>query len=158
MLVYTFMNIGAFAMVILLRRENLVGDQVADFSGLARRSPLAAFAMLLFLLSLAGIPPLAGFVGKWYLFGAAIKGHYAWLAVLAVINSAISLYYYMRVVVCMYLRDPLTDEPYAASPALTAALAIAAGMTLLIGVMPERFLRLATFSYSLVMAAAPPPG
>jgi NADH-quinone oxidoreductase subunit N len=155
LLVYTFMNIGAFSLVIMLRRENMVGDQVADFSGLARRSPLAAFTMLLFLLSLAGIPPLAGFVGKWYLFGAAIKGHYAWLAVLAVINSAISLYYYMRVVVCMYLQDPLTDEPYATSPALTAALAIAAGMTLLIGVMPERLLKLATFSYSLVMAAAP---
>ncbi|HEY3174169.1 MAG TPA: NADH-quinone oxidoreductase subunit N [Candidatus Polarisedimenticolia bacterium] len=155
MMVYTFMNIGAFAMVIMLRRENLVGDQVADFSGLARRSPLAAFAMLLFLLSLAGIPPLAGFMGKWYLFGAAIKGHYAWLAVLAVVNSAISLYYYLRVVVCMYLREPLTDEPYNTSPALTAALAIAAGMTLLIGIMPERFLRLASFSYTLMMAAAP---
>ena len=155
LMVYTFMNIGAFALVIMLRRENLAGDLVVDFSGLARRSPLAAFTMLLFLLSLAGIPPLAGFVGKWYLFGAAIKGNYAWLAVLAVINSAISLYYYLRVVVCMYLRDPLSEEPYATSPALTAALAIAAVMTLVIGIAPERILKLATFSYSLAIAAGP---
>ncbi|HZI94194.1 MAG TPA: NADH-quinone oxidoreductase subunit N [Patescibacteria group bacterium] len=154
LLVYTFMNIGAFAMVIMMRRANLVGDLIVDFSGLAKRAPMAAFVMLLFLLSLAGIPPLAGFMGKWYLFGAAIKGHYAWLAVLMVINSAISLYYYFRVVVCMYLREPLTDEPYATSPALTAALAIAAAATLLIGLMPERILKLATFSYSMAMAAS----
>ncbi len=155
LMVYTFMNIGAFAMVILLRRRNLVGDLVVDFSGLARRSPLAAFTMLLFMLSLAGIPPLAGFVGKWYLFGAAIKGGYAWLAVLAVINSAISLYYYLRVVVCMYVHEPLSDEPYASSPALTAALAIAAGMTLTLGIWPEAIVRAATFAHTMALAALP---
>jgi NADH-quinone oxidoreductase subunit N len=155
MMVYTFMNIGAFGMVILLRRRDLVGDLLVDFSGLSRRAPLAAFMMLIFLLSLAGIPPLAGFIGKWYLFGAAIKGHYAWLAVLAVVNSAISLYYYLRVVVYMYLREPLTDEPYATSVPLQAALVTAAVMTVLIGLWPEQFLRLATFSYSLVATAAP---
>jgi len=154
LLIYTFMNIGAFGMVIMLRRANLAGDQVEDFSGLAKRSPLAAFTMLILLLSLAGIPPLAGFMGKWYLFGAAIKGNYAWLAVLMVLNSAVSLYYYLRVVVCMYLRKPLTDEPYAMSPALNTALAISLGMTFLIGVMPERLLAFATFSYSMVMAAS----
>jgi len=110
--------------------------------------------MLLFLLSLAGIPPLAGFMGKWYLFGAAIKGHWEWLAVLMVLNSAVSLYYYFRVVVCMYLREPLTDQPYATSPALTAALAIALVMTFLIGIWPEVFLNFATFSYSMAMAAS----
>ena len=157
MMVYVFMNLGAFALVIMLRRENLVGDLVVDFSGLAKRAPLASFAMLLFLLSLAGIPPLAGFVGKWYLFGAAIKGNYVWLAVLAVVNSAISLYYYLRVVVCMYLREPLTDEPYATSLPLNAALVIAAVMTVMMGLWPEQFLRMATFSYSLV-AAGPSAG
>ncbi len=155
LMIYTFMNIGAFALVIMLRRENLVGDLILDFSGLARRAPLAAAVMLLFLLSLAGIPPLAGFLGKWYLFGAAIKGNYAWLAVLAVINSAISLYYYLRVVVCMYIGEPLTDEPYATSPALTAALAITAAMTVLLGVWPETLLKLATFAHSMVLAASP---
>jgi NADH-quinone oxidoreductase subunit N len=155
MLVYTFMNIGAFAMVIMLRRRNLAGDLLVDFSGLSRRSPLSAFMMLIFLLSLAGIPPLAGFIGKWYLFGAAIKGNYAWLAVLAVVNSAISLYYYLRVVVFMYVREPLTDEPYATSAPLQAALVVAAVMTIIIGLWPEQFLRLATFSYSLVATTTP---
>lgn len=155
MMVYTFMNIGAFALVIMLRRRNLVGDLVVDFSGLAKRSPLAAFTMLLFLLSLAGIPPLAGFIGKWYLFGAAIRGDYTWLAVLAVINSAISVYYYVRVVVCMYLREPLTDEPFSTSPALTAALAITAIMTLALGIWPEQLLELASFSWSIAIAATP---
>jgi len=154
LLVYTFMNIGAFGMVIMLRRENLVGDLVVDFSGLAKRAPLAAFTMLLFLLSLAGIPPLAGFVGKWYLFGAAIKGHYVWLAVLAVINSAISLYYYLRVVVCMYIREPLNEEPYATSPGLKAALTIAAAMTLLLGIWPEKLLEFASFTYSMMAAVS----
>ncbi len=154
LLVYTFMNIGAFGLVIMLRRENLVGDLVVDFSGLSRRAPLAAFTMLLFLLSLAGIPPLAGFVGKWYLFGAAIKGHYAWLAVLAVINSAISLFYYLRVVVCMYIKPPLNDVPYATSPALKAALTIAAAMTLLLGIWPEKLLEFASFTYSMMAAAS----
>lgn len=146
------MNIGAFALVIMLRRENLVGDLVVDFSGLAKRAPLAAFTMLLLLLSLAGIPPLAGFVGKWYLFGAAIRGGYAWLAILAVVNSAISLYYYLRVVVNMYVKDPLTETPYATSAGLRIALVITGGMTILLGILPERLLQFATFTYQLLTA------
>ena len=157
LVVYTFMNIGAFGLVIMLRRENLVGDLVVDFSGLAKRTPLAAFTMLLLLLSLAGIPPLAGFVGKWYLFGAAIKGGYAWLAVLAVVNSAISAFYYLRVVVCMYLKEPLTDAPYSTSWGLNVALAISVGATILLGILPERLLQFATFTYHLVAAAPPGP-
>ena len=153
LMVYTFMNIGAFALVIMLRRHNLVGDLVVDFSGLARRAPLPAATMLVFLLSLAGIPPLAGFIGKWYLFGAAIKGDYAWLAVLAVVNSAISLYYYLRVVVHMYISEPLTDEPYSTSPALTLALVISAIMTVALGIWPEQLLDLATFAHSMVLAS-----
>jgi NADH-quinone oxidoreductase subunit N len=152
--IYTFMNIGAFAMVIMLRRDSLVGDLVVDFSGLNRRAPLAAFVMLLFLLSLAGIPPLAGFVGKWYLFGAAVRGDYIWLAVLAVINSAVSAYYYLRIVICMYIREPLNDEPYATSPALTVALGIAAVATVAIGIWPEGFLKFAGFAHSMILASA----
>jgi len=139
MLVYTFTTLGAFALVVMLRSERLVGDLVVDFAGLSRRAPLPAFAMLVFMLSLAGIPLTAGFVGKWYLFGAAIKAHYAWLAVLAVVNSAISLYYYVRIVVQMYIKEPTSDERFAASPALTAAIGIAVIVTLFIGVWPDRF-------------------
>ncbi|HZE89157.1 MAG TPA: NADH-quinone oxidoreductase subunit N [Verrucomicrobiae bacterium] len=139
LLVYSFTTLGAFGLVVLLRRERLIGDLVVDFAGLSRRAPFLAFAMLVFMLSLAGIPLTAGFVGKWYLFGAAIKAHYVWLAVLAVINSAVSLYYYVRIVVQMYIKDPLTEEKFALSPALVAALSVAVFFTLLIGVYPDRF-------------------
>jgi NADH-quinone oxidoreductase subunit N len=140
LLVYAFTTLGAFGLVIMLRRENLLGDLVVDFAGLARRAPLPAFAMLVFMLSLAGIPLTAGFIGKWYLFGAAIKADYAWLAVLAVVNTAISLYYYVRIVVQMYVKAPISDERFAMSPALAAALGIAVFFTLLIGVYPEHFI------------------
>jgi NADH-quinone oxidoreductase subunit N len=139
LLVYSFTTLGAFGLVVMLRKENLVGDLVVDFAGLSRRAPFLAFAMLVFMLSLAGIPLTAGFVGKWYLFGAAIKAHYVWLAVLAVVNSAISLYYYARIVVQMYIKDPISEERFPLSPALAAALGIAVFFTLLIGVYPDRF-------------------
>ncbi|MBI3449462.1 MAG: NADH-quinone oxidoreductase subunit N [Acidobacteria bacterium] len=139
LLVYSFTTLGAFGLVVLLRREKLIGDLVVDFAGLSRRAPFLAFAMLVFMLSLAGIPLTAGFVGKWYLFGAAIKAHYVWLAVLAVVNSAVSLYYYVRIVVQMYIKDPLTEERFSLSPALIAALSVAVFFTLLIGVYPDRF-------------------
>jgi NADH-quinone oxidoreductase subunit N len=140
MLVYTFTTLGAFGLVVMLRRENLIGDLVVDFAGLSRRAPLPAFAMLVFMLSLAGIPLTAGFIGKWYLFGAAIKADYAWLAVLAVVNSAISLYYYVRIVVQMYAKDPLSEERFVMSPAAATAIGIAVFFTILIGIYPEHFI------------------
>jgi len=143
LMVYSFTTLGAFGIVIMLRRENLLGDLVVDFAGLSRRAPLPAFAMLVFLLSLAGIPLTAGFIGKWYLFGAAIKANYVWLAVLAVLNSAVSVYYYVRIVVQMYIKEPVSQERYALSPALAAALGIAVIFTLLIGVYPEHFVSFA---------------
>ena len=143
LLVYTFTTLGAFGLVVMLRREGVVGDRIEDFSGLARRSPLAAFAMLVFMLSLAGIPCTAGFIGKWWLFGAAVRAHYGWLAVVAVINSAVSLYYYVRLVVQMYMGAPAGEETYAVSPALAAALAACLGATLVIGVYPDPFIMLA---------------
>ena len=141
LLAYTFMNMGAFGLVVNLRREGLVGDQVDDFTGLARRAPFAAFAMLVFMLSLAGIPATAGFMGKWYLFGAAIKAGYAWLAVLAVVNSAISVYFYLRVVVRMYMGDPTGVEVRRPSGGLALALSISLLFTFWIGLYPHPFLR-----------------
>ena len=110
--IYSFMQIGAFTVVVLLRRRDVVGDELKDFSGLSFRNPFAAFAMLLFMLSLGGIPPTAGFMGKFWLFGAAIDSGYVWLAVIGVLNSAISLYYYIRLVVFMYLKkETMGSEP-----------------------------------------------
>ncbi|OGB98163.1 MAG: NADH-quinone oxidoreductase subunit N [candidate division NC10 bacterium RIFCSPLOWO2_12_FULL_66_18] len=146
-LVYACMTIGAFGMVILLARGTVPGDQIDDFTGLAQRSPLAAAIMLLFLLSLTGIPPTAGFVGKFYLFAAAVDAGYIWLVLIAVINSAISLFYYMRVVMVMYMRDlPPQGIALSRSPALYLALFLAAAVTLLLGIFPGPVLEFAKAS------------
>ena len=150
--IYTFVNIGAFSLVIMLRRGHVVGDRVVDFAGLAQRAPFASFAMLVFMLSLAGIPATAGFVGKWYLFGAAIRADYTWLAVVAVLNSAISLYYYARVVVMMYVKDAADDARLAPSLGQRLAIAACITFTLVFGIYPEPIVSLAQRS---ILALAP---
>jgi len=146
-LVYALMTIGAFAVVILIGRESVRGDEIEDFAGLAQRSPLAAAVMLLFLLSLTGIPPTAGFVGKFYLFAAAVEAGYIWLVLIALVNSAISLFYYMRVAAAMYMRE-LPSPGLALSPslALHAAILLAALGTLLLGIYPGPLLDFAKAS------------
>ena len=119
------MQLGAFAVVVMMRRHDVVGDELKDLSGLYLRHPFAAFAMLLFMLSLGGIPPTAGFMGKFWLFGAAIDAGYVWLAVIGVLNSAVSLYYYIRVVVFMYLKKETTGSEPTTSPALALTLGVA---------------------------------
>jgi len=144
--IYSFMQLGAFAVVVVLRREDVAGEELRDFSGLAFRNPFAAFAMLLFMLSLGGIPPTAGFMGKFWLFGAAIDAHYYWLAVIGVLNSAISLYYYVRIVVFMYLkRDVIGSEPKT-TPTLAVVLGLAVAATLVLGVYPRLLFELADLS------------
>src|SRR5438094_6653743 len=135
--IYAFMQLGAFAVIVLLRRQDLIGDELKDFSGLSSRHPFAAFAMLLFMLSLGGIPPTAGFMGKLWLFGAAIDAGYVWLAVIGVLNSAISLYYYIRIVVFMYLKRETAGSEPVLGPSLAVALGVAVVATLLLGVYPR---------------------
>ncbi len=135
--VYSFMQLGAFAVIVMMRRADVVGDELKDFSGLYLRHPTAAFAMLLFMLSLGGIPPTAGFMGKFWLFRAAIESGYTTLAVIGVLNSAISLYYYLRLVVFMYLKKETAGSEPKASPALTLTLAVAVAATLVLGVYPR---------------------
>jgi formate hydrogenlyase subunit 3/multisubunit Na+/H+ antiporter MnhD subunit len=134
---------GAFGLVVMLRNRDLTGEQVESFRGLSRTNPVAAAAMVVFLLSLAGIPCTAGFIGKWWLFGAAVKADYTWLAVVAVVNSAISLYYYARVVVAMYMVPADGVQPVPVSAGVRAALAIAFCFTLWIGLYPQPFIRFA---------------
>ena len=124
---YAAMNLGAFAVVLQ------AGRQIGDFTGLWRTSPWAAAAMAVFLFSLVGVPPLAGFVGKFLLFGAAIDAGYVWLAVVAILNSVLSLGVYLRVVVPMFLepkkspaRSPLVAAVWAAAFFATVAVGIAA--------------------------------
>ena len=140
MLVYAFMNLGAFGFVILLESKGYAGEEIADYAGLARRHPTAALGMLIFMLALAGIPPTAGFMGKLYLFAAAVEGGYVVLTVIAVIMSAVSLYYYFRIVLQMYMRDGLEEG---AAPAellhdrwTEAMIAICVVITLAIGIYP----------------------
>jgi NADH-quinone oxidoreductase subunit N len=144
--VYAFMQLGAFAVIVLLRRRDTMGDELKDFNGLFARSPLAACAMLLFMLSLGGIPPTAGFMGKLWLFGAAIDAGYVRLAVIGVLNSAVSLYYYIRVVVYMWLKnEPAGSEPQL-SPALATTIVLALLVTLALGVYPRALFDMATTS------------
>ena len=135
--VYAFMQLGAFAVLALMRREDVVGDELKDLNGLFFRQPFAAVAMLLFMLSLGGIPPTAGFMGKFWLFGAAIEQKYYWLAVIGVLNSAVSLYYYIRIVVYMMLKNEPTGSEPKQSPALAFAMVAAVVATLLLGVYPQ---------------------
>ncbi|MBI4485082.1 MAG: NADH-quinone oxidoreductase subunit N [Acidobacteria bacterium] len=146
LLIYTFMQLGAFAIIVMMRRQDVAGDELKDFSGLSFRHPMAAFAMLLFMLSLGGIPPTAGFMGKFWLFGAAIDAGYVWLAIIGVLNSAISLYYYVRIVVFMYLkRETIGSEPAFSAP-LAMVVGVAVVATIVLGVYPRLLFEVAEAS------------
>jgi NADH-quinone oxidoreductase subunit N len=146
LLAYTFTTAGTFGVIALCERAGEEAVEVGDYAGLARRHPLLAATLALFLLSLVGIPPLAGFVGKFYLFGAAVQSGYLWLAVVGVLNSAIAAYYYLRVIVYMYMREPdgaTASAVYAPSLAGGLALAISLAGIVLLGLMPAPFVDLA---------------
>ena len=147
MLAYAFMNIGAFTVVIVLGRKGEENLNLEDYSGLAVRHPLLAFTMAVFMFSLAGIPPLAGFFGKFYIFSAAIKAGYVGLAVIGLLNSVVAVYYYLRVTVLMYIKDPVREfPPLYISPFAVAALVIAAVGTIHIGIFPSWILEIAQSS------------
>jgi NADH-quinone oxidoreductase subunit N len=136
---YTFMNLGAFACVAALQRRPGVTSQIVTFGGLGRRAPLLGALMFLFLLSLTGIPPLAGFWAKWYVIQAALQvgGWLTLLAVLTMLNAAMAAFYYLRVAVYMYMRDaPATAREVAVGGATRAGLGIAAVATIVIGLVP----------------------
>ncbi len=145
---YAFMTLGAFAIVAMLRRNGLESEELESFSGLAKREPVAAFLMLIFMVSLAGLPPTAGFIGKLYVFMAAVHSGLTWLAVLAVIFAAISAYFYLRVVMAMYMRDPegrgAGIPALATSPALTIVLTCATAGVIMLGLFPGPLVSLAT--------------
>lgn len=143
-LAYSFITLGAFGTVILLERKEYAGETCEDYSGLWRRAPFLAAMMLLFMLALTGIPPTGGFVGKVYLFAAAVEAGWTWVAVVGVVTSAISLYYYFRIVVFMYLRDPTVEAPAPLpSRLITGTIALCALATLVMGLLPGPFIELA---------------
>jgi NADH-quinone oxidoreductase subunit N len=144
LLTYTFTTLGAFGVLVLCERAGEEAVEIGDYAGLARRHPVLAAALGLCLLSLIGIPPLAGFVGKFYLFSAAVRAGFLWLAVIAVLNSAVAAYYYLRVIVAMYMREP-EGAPVTAVPSLSGALAVGVAVigVVLLGLRPEPFALLA---------------
>jgi len=146
LLSYIFMNTGAFAIIIMLRRKGLIGDEIEDVQGLYYRNPAAAVALLLFMLSLAGLPPTAGFLGKYFIFLALIEAKYYTLAVLAVLYVVPALYYYFRIVSSAWMRD--SNDPLAPVFSWAQALAVAAAalVTLVAGIYPEPFIRIASYS------------
>jgi NADH-quinone oxidoreductase subunit N len=142
-LVYTFMNFGAFTMVVAMRSQKVIGDEIDDMAGLIFRRPAYALLMLIFLLSLAGIPPTAGFLGKYYIFLSLIQtGHY-WLAVAAVLYVGVAAYYYFRIVKVMFVSEAPERAEIADSFGVRLALAVSAILTLVIGIYPEPFLQIA---------------
>jgi NADH-quinone oxidoreductase subunit N len=153
LLVYTFMNLGAFAVITSLRQRNVIGDELDDMAGLYQRAPVEAVLMLLFLLSLAGIPPAAGFLGKYYVFLSLIEsGHYG-LASLGVLYSLFGLYYYLKIANSMLMRAPMETERLPLSLGMRWALGVTALATIVIGVFPEPFIR--GVNWSLGIAQSP---
>jgi len=150
MLVYTFMNLGAFGVISYFgasnREEHL---NLEDYRGLGYKYPFASLAMAIFMFSLAGVPPTGGFAGKFYLFNAAVQAGYVWLVIIAVLNSVISAYYYLRVVVNLYMRDPERDVVVPkAHIALSFALILAIFGVLQMGILPAKIFHL--FQYSVL--------
>jgi NADH-quinone oxidoreductase subunit N len=145
---YAFMTFGAFTIIAMLRKGGLEGDEIEDFSGLAKRHPFAALLMLVFMVSLAGIPPTAGFIGKFYVFMSAVQAGLTWLAVLALVFAAISAYFYLRLVMVMYMREPETvtalSPRFVSSPALSIVLACAIAGVVFFGFYPDPIVNLAT--------------
>jgi NADH-quinone oxidoreductase subunit N len=139
---YALTNMGAFIAIIAIS-DKLRSDQISDYAGMGKRAPLLALALTLCLISLIGMPPAAGFMAKFYIFSGAVQHGLLWLVIIAVINSVISAYYYLRVVKVMWLGEPASAEKVPASGALKLALSLACFGVLLLGIIPGLVMRLA---------------
>jgi NADH-quinone oxidoreductase subunit N len=145
LLIYTLMNLGVFGCIIALHRQGIAGDRMEDLNGLMKKSPWLTVMMTIFLLSLGGIPPTGGFIGKLYLFAGLIETGNPWLvrlAILAVLMSAVSLYYYIRFIRAMYIEPETEPQPVRLAPSLQTALAVAVLLVMFIGVYPQPLIRL----------------
>jgi NADH-quinone oxidoreductase subunit N len=144
---YAVMNVGAFAVVSYFAGAGERYVALDDYSGLGRRSPLLAATLTIFLLSLIGIPITGGFFAKFYVFSAALQADLVWLTIIGVLNSAIAAYYYLRIIVVMYMREPREEAPLSPIPlALGTALAVSLAATIYLGVLPGQILKFASRS------------
>ncbi|MDP8206960.1 MAG: NADH-quinone oxidoreductase subunit N [Candidatus Electryonea clarkiae] len=155
LVVYAIMNIGAFLVAIAVNRDESdeKGYSYEDYRGLGFRKPILAFAMMIFMLSLTGIPPTAGFFGKYYIFSAAVKSGFVGLAVIGVLNSAVSVYYYLRVIIMMYLkeRDEEKEAPIFWAGEMVSIMFICVVLVIVIGIKPDWLLSIAQASVSGLM-------
>jgi len=154
LLVYTFMNLGAFGVIASLRQRAVIGDELDDLNGLYSRAPVEAVLMLLFMLSLAGIPPLAGFWGKYFIFLSLIGTAHYTLAALGVLYSVFGLYYYLKIANAMFMGKPEEREVLPVSWTMRAGLGLAGVATLYIGVMPDRFIQLVNWALGIAQNPA----
>ncbi|NJD67429.1 MAG: NADH-quinone oxidoreductase subunit N [Candidatus Methylomirabilota bacterium] len=152
LVVYALMNLGVFAVIIAVQHHKRERLLLSDYAGLGWQRPFLAACMAVFMFSLSGIPPTAGFMGKLYIFSAALEGHYPGLAVIGVLNSVVSVYYYLRVVVIMYMSETASPSPLVAAPA-AAVLAVLVSVlgTLHLGLFPASLLDLARQSVSAIV-------
>jgi len=164
LVVYTLMNVGAFGVIISLRRRGIIGDEVDDLTGLGQKAPGMALMMSIFMLSLGGLPVTGGFIGKWFLFGGVIqrgaadgKDWYYWLAGWAALNTVVSFYYYVRFIRAMYIGDREADaRPLSLSAPLQTALVACAVLVILIGVFPHPLIQAAQAVAGAIAPAAAP--
>ena len=147
LMIYMIMNIGAFAVVILLKREGFSGENLEDYAGLAKSHPAASALMLVFMFSLTGIPPTAGFIAKFYIFMEAVYAGHIYLVVIAALFSAVSAFFYLRVVMYMYMKEPAGDISLSMSKTAWVVLAFTAIMVIALGVFPSLLLNFARNSF-----------
>ncbi|MBL7165144.1 MAG: NADH-quinone oxidoreductase subunit N [Dehalococcoidales bacterium] len=145
LLSYSMANLGAFIAIIAITNK-INSDLIADFSGMSKRAPVLALGLTLCLISLIGMPPAAGFMAKFYIFSGAVQSDLLWLVIIAVINSVISAFYYLRVVKVMWLGEPASTEKVPSSGALRVALAITCLGVLFIGILPGFAMKAAEFA------------
>jgi NADH-quinone oxidoreductase subunit N len=151
LLAYAVTNLGAFGVIAMLDTADRPNDRIDDYAGLWNSHPALAALMTIFLLSLGGFPPLAGFIAKWYVFSAAIDAGYVWLAILGVLTSVVAVFFYLRIVVMMYMTS--TDQParFPAPPKVAgAALVVSAALVFYLGILPTRVLDWAAASISTI--------
>jgi NADH-quinone oxidoreductase subunit N len=151
LLIYAITNIGAFGVIALLDSAERPNDDVRDYAGLSNDHPALATLMTIFLLSLGGFPPMAGFIAKWYVFSAAVKAGYSGLAIIGVLTSVVSVFFYLRIVVMMYMTSSETPAKFPAVPRIAgAALVVSAVLIVYLGVLPTRVIDWAAASISTI--------
>ena len=152
LMAYTMMNLGAFAVVIVYGKKGEENILVSDYAGAGFKYPFLSVAMAIFMFSLAGIPPLAGFIGKFYIFSAAVKQGFIWLAIIGVLNSLVAVYYYLRVIVAMYMKEPVKEVGHLSfSIPMVVALLITTFFTLHMGILPSGYLNIAKKSIAMLV-------